>query len=178
MKVIKTRFKDLLIIKQKNNFDKRGSLREIFNNKILKINNFKFEYCTTSKAGALRGFHFQFKYQQAKYVNVLKGKILDCVVDLRKNSKTFGKSFKIILSDKNCLSLFIPKGFAHAYYSFEKLNIVYYKLTNYYKPEFESGINLLDKEIRLKWPNKKFQISIKDKNLPTFKTFCETYKSL
>tara|TARA_Y100001958_G_C21150367_1_gene486690 strand:+ start:248 stop:784 length:537 start_codon:yes stop_codon:yes gene_type:complete len=178
MQIIKTKFKDLLIIEQKNNFDKRGSLREIFNNKILKVNNFKFEYCTVSKSNALRGFHFQYKYQQAKYVNVLKGKILDCVIDLRKNSKTFGKSFKIILSDQNCLSLFIPKGFAHAYYSFEKLNIVYYKLTNYYKPNFESGINLLDKEIGIKWPKKNFQISNKDKNLPTFKDFRQIYKFL
>ena len=136
MRIIKTKFKGLLIIKHKNHFDKRGSLREIFNNKILKVNNFVFEYCTTSKANALRGFHFQHKFQQAKFVNVLKGKILDCVVDLRKNSRTFGKSFKIILSDKNCLSLYIPEGFAHAYYSYEKLNIVYYKLTNYYKPKF------------------------------------------
>jgi len=140
--------------------------------------NFIFEYCTTSKAGALRGFHFQHKFQQAKYVNVLKGKILDYVVDLRKNSKTFGKTFKIILSDKNCLSLFIPEGFAHAYYSYEKINIVYYKLTNYYKPSFESGINLLDKTLKLKWPRKKFNISKKDKNLMSFNQFCRTYKSL
>ena len=76
------------------------------------------------------------------------------------------------------MSLFIPKGFAHAYYSFERQNIVYYKLTNYYKPGFESGINLLDKELGLKWPNKKFEISRKDKNLPTFKIFRKIYKSL
>ena len=178
MKLIKTKFKDLLVVEHKNNFDKRGSLREIFNNKILKVNNFVFEYCTTSKANALRGFHFQYKYQQAKYVNVLKGKILDCVVDLRKNSKTFGKTFKIILSDKNCLSLYIPEGFAHAYYSYEKTNIVYYKLTNYYKPKFESGINLIDMNLRIKWPRKNCQISEKDKNLPSFKEFCKTYKFL
>ena len=178
MKIIKTKFKDLLIVKQKNNIDKRGSLREIFNNKVVKVNNFKFEYCTTSKANVLRGFHFQRKYQQAKYVNVLKGKILDCVIDLRKNSKTFGKSFKIILSDKNCLSLFIPKGFAHAYYSFEKINIVYYKLTNYYKPKFENGINLLDKELNIKWPKNKFKISDKDKSLPSLREFKKTYQSL
>lgn len=178
MKIIKTKFKDLLIIKQKNNFDKRGSLREVFNNKILKINNFKFEYCTTSKSNALRGFHFQHKFQQAKYVNVLRGKILDCVIDLRKNSKTFGKTFKIILSEKNCLSLFIPKGFAHAYYSFEKINIVYYKLTNYYKPKFESGINLLDENLKIKWPNKNCEVSKKDRSLPTFASFRNTYKYL
>ncbi len=178
MKIIKTKIKDLLIIKQKNNTDKRGSLRETFNKKILKKNNFVFEYCTSSKADSLRGFHFQYKYQQAKYVNVLKGKILDCVIDLRKNSKTFGKTFKIILSDKNCLSLYIPEGFAHAYYSYEKLNIVYYKLTNYYQPKFESGINLMDKFINIKWPKKKLKISKKDKILPTLEEFCVTHKFL
>jgi dTDP-4-dehydrorhamnose 3,5-epimerase len=177
MKIIKTNINDLLIVKQQNNVDKRGSLRETYNKQLLN-KNFIFEYCTTSKAGALRGFHFQHKFQQAKYVNVLKGKILDYVVDLRKNSKTFGKTFKIILSDKNCLSLFIPEGFAHAYYSYEKINIVYYKLTNYYKPSFESGINLLDKTLKLKWPRKKFNISKKDKNLMSFNQFCRTYKSL
>ena len=98
MKIYKTKFKDLLIIKQKNNLDKRGSLRETFNKKVFKQNRFIFEYCTISKINSLRGFHFQYKFQQAKYVNVLKGKILDCVIDLRKNSKTFGKIFKIILN--------------------------------------------------------------------------------
>ena len=90
MKIYKTKFKDLLIIKQKNNIDLRGSLRETFNKKIFKENNFIFEYCTISKKDSLRGFHYQYKFQQAKYVNVIKGKILDCVIDLRKKSKTFG----------------------------------------------------------------------------------------
>ena len=177
MKVIKTYMKDLLVLKQKNNFDKRGNLREIFNKKILK-KKFVFEYCTTSKKNALRGFHFQHKFQQAKYVNVIKGKILDYVIDLRKNSKTFGKTFKITLSDKNCLSLYVPEGFAHAYYSYEKTNIIYYKLTNYYKPKFESGINLLDADLKIKWPKKNFSISKKDKKLLSLKDFCKIYKSL
>ena len=177
MKIIKTRFKDLLIVKQKNNTDSRGSLRETFNKKILN-KKFIFEYCTTSKANALRGFHFQYKFQQAKYVNVLKGKILDCVIDLRKNSKTFGKVFKIILSEKNCLSLYIPEGFGHAYYSYDPINVVYYKLSNYYKPNFESGINLLDKKLKINWPKKKFNISKKDKKLMFFDDFCKQYNYL
>tara|TARA_B100001057_G_scaffold497970_1_gene603610 strand:- start:1259 stop:1792 length:534 start_codon:yes stop_codon:yes gene_type:complete len=177
MKILKTKFKDLLIVKQKNNFDPRGSLREIFNKKILN-EKFVFEYCTTSKQNSLRGFHFQYKHQQAKYVNVVKGKILDCVIDLRKNSKTFGKVFKIILSDRNCLSLYIPKGFAHAYYSYEKINIIYYKLTNYYKPKFESGINLLDKKLRINWPKNKYNISQKDKKLMSYREFCNSHRYL
>ena len=82
MKIINTNFKDLKIIKQKNNKDSRGSLRETHNEKIVDFTDFVFEYCTTSKKNVLRGFHFQSKFKQAKYVSVLKGKILDCVVDL------------------------------------------------------------------------------------------------
>lgn len=178
MKIISTKFKDLKIIKQKNNQDIRGSLRETYNKKIIGNKNFLFEYCTSSKKNTVRGFHFQSKFQQAKYVVVVKGKILDYVIDLRKKSKTFGKTFKIILSSKNCLGLLIPAGFAHAYYSYEKLNIIYYKLTNYYKPEFEDGIIYNDKILNIKWPKKKLIVSKKDKKLFSFKEFCKKYKGL
>ena len=170
MKIIKTNIKDLFIVKQKPNKDGRGLLRETYNQKILK-KKFNFEYFTFSKKNVLRGFHIQIKYQQSKYVNVLKGKILDCVVDLRKNSKTFGKSFKIILSEKNALGLYIPRGFAHAYYSFEKENIIYYKLDNYYRPSLERGIVWNDKDLKIKWPNKKPIVSVKDKKLPGLKEY-------
>ena len=99
MKLIGTKFQGLKVLKHKSFIDKRGDLRITFNNKILK-KNFVFEYCTTSIKNSLRGFHFQTRYQQAKYVTVLKGKILDCVIDLRKKSKTLGKIYKIILSKK------------------------------------------------------------------------------
>ena len=178
MKIIDTKFNGLKIIKQTKFKDKRGSLRITYSKNLIKKNNFIFEYCTISKKNSLRGFHFQYKFQQAKYVSVLKGKILDCVIDLRKKSKTFGKTFKIILSDKNCLSLYIPEGFGHAYYSYDKINIVYYKLTNYYKPKFEDGINSLDKDLKINWPKKNFSISKKDKKLMNFKKFCKNYKFL
>ena len=177
MKIVKTKFKDLLIIKQKNNFDNRGNLRETFNKKVLK-KEFIFEYCTTSKKNVLRGFHFQTKFKQSKYVNVVKGKILDVVVDLRKNSKTFGKSFKIVLSKKNALGLYIPSGFAHAYYSYEKENIIYYKLDNYYAPKFESGILFNDNDLKIKWPRKKMIVSKKDKNLLSLIQFIKKFKGL
>lgn len=177
MKIYKTKIKDLLVIKQKNNIDNRGSLREIYNKKLLN-KKFIFEYCTTSKKNILRGFHFQSKFQQAKYVNVLKGKILDVVIDLRKRSKTFGKTFKIILSKENAISLFIPRGFAHAYYSFEEENIIYYKLDNFYKPKYEHGIIHNDKKIKIKWPKRKMIVSKKDKKLKSFQNFCETFGSL
>tara|TARA_B100001939_G_scaffold271869_1_gene239615 strand:- start:163 stop:702 length:540 start_codon:yes stop_codon:yes gene_type:complete len=167
MKIIKTKFEGLLIIKQKKNIDNRGSLRETFNDKILK-KRFCFEYFTHSKKNVLRGFHFQIKKPQSKFVNVLKGKILDCVIDLRKKSKTFGKNFKIILSDKNGLGLFIPRGFAHAYYSYEKENLIYYKLDNYYSPSSEKGIVWNDQTLKINWPIKKPIVSSKDKSLKTF----------
>ena len=99
MKIIKTRIKDLLVLKHKNNIDRRGSLRETFDKRILN-KNFLFEYCTSSKANALRGFHFQHKFQQAKYVSVLKGKILDCVIDLRKIRKLLVKLLKLYYQKK------------------------------------------------------------------------------
>tara|TARA_Y100001958_G_C21212503_1_gene538094 strand:+ start:924 stop:1457 length:534 start_codon:yes stop_codon:yes gene_type:complete len=177
MKILKTKFKDLYIIKQINNSDRRGNLRETYDIRLLK-KNFLFEYCTTSKKGVLRGFHFQSKFQQSKYVNVLKGKILDVVVDLRKNSKTFGKTFKIILSKENATGLYIPRGFAHAYYSYEKENVIYYKLDNFYKPSFENGIIYNDKKLSIKWPTKNVKVSKKDKNLNSFNFFRKSIKYL
>jgi len=176
MIIKKTQFKDLLVVKQSNNIDKRGSLRETYNNKILK-KKFIFDYCTISKRNVLRGFHFQTKFTQSKYVNVIKGKILDVVIDLRKNSKTFGKTFKIILSAKNALSLYVPKGFAHAYYSYEKENIIYYKLDDFYAPKYEYGIVYNDKSLKIKWP-KKIITSEKDKKLLTFNEFKKQFKGL
>jgi len=178
MKVIDTKFKGLKIIQQRNNGDPRGNLREIYNKKIIKWNDLIFDYATTSKKNVLRGFHFQSKFQQVKFVSVLQGRILDYVVDLRKKSKTFGKSFSIILSDKNCKSLYIPEGFAHAYYSFSKKNVIYYKLSNYYHPEYEDGILWNDKSLKSKWPTKKPIISRKDKKLKTFVNFKIVYKGL
>ena len=175
MKIIKTKIKDLLIIQQKNNADKRGSLRETFNKKILKKNNFVFEYCTSSKANSLRGFHFQYKYQQAKYVNVLKGKILDCVIDLRKNSKTFGRIYNCILSERNSKSIFIPEGFAHGFQGLEKENYIIYSCTKYRDKNNEVAINVNDKNFNIKWPSKKKIISKKDQRGITFHKYKEMY---
>ncbi len=177
MKIKKTKFEGLLIISQKNNIDKRGILRETFSEKILK-KKFIFEYCTTSKKNVFRGFHFQLRNKQSKYVNVLKGKILDIVIDLRKNSKTFGKVFKIILSQKNALGLFIPSGFAHGYYSYEKENVIYYKLDNYYNPKFENGISFNDKTLNINLPKKNILVSKKDKKLMTLNEFKRKIKNL
>ena len=178
MKVINTKFNGLKIIQQKKFGDSRGNLREIFVKKIIKWDELIFDYATTSKKNVLRGFHFQYKFKQAKFVSVLMGKILDRVIDLRKNSRTYGKSFSIELSEKNCKSLYIPEGFAHAYYSFSNLNIIYYKLSNYYHPEYEDGILWNDSFFKNKWPSNKPIVSKKDKKLKTFINFRKIYKSL
>tara|TARA_B100000029_G_C17241712_1_gene839331 strand:+ start:221 stop:757 length:537 start_codon:yes stop_codon:yes gene_type:complete len=178
MYVINTKFAGLKIIQQKKIGDSRGNLRETFRKKIIKWDNLIFDYATVSRKNVIRGFHFQSKFQQAKFVTVLKGKILDYVVDLRKRSPTFGKSLSIILSEDNCKSLYIPEGFGHAYYSFSNLNIIYYKLSNYYQPKYEDGILWNDKILKFKWPTKKPVVSKKDKKLRTFEDFKKVYKGL
>ena len=178
MRVINTKFKGLKIIQQKRMGDSRGNLRETYRKKIIKWDNLIFDYATVSKKNVIRGFHFQSKFQQAKFVSVLKGKILDYVVDLRTKSPTFGKSLSIVLSEDNCKSLYIPEGFAHAYYSYENFNIIYYKLSNYYQPKYEDGILWNDKSLKFKWPTKKPIVSKKDKKLRTFEDFKKVYKGL
>ena len=176
MKVIDTNFKGLKIIQQKKVGDSRGYLRETFRKKIIKWDDLIFDYATASKKNVLRGFHFNSKFPQAKFVTVLKGKILDYVLDLRKRSKTFGKSFSIVLSESNCKSLYIPEGFAHAYYSYEKTNLIYYKLSNYYKPRYENGILWNDKSLKFKWPTKKPILAERAKKWGPFADFKKIYK--
>ena len=178
MKVINTKINGLKIIQQKKNGDSRGNLRETYRKRIIKWDELVFDYATTSKKNVLRGFHFQTKFRQAKFVSVLKGKIFDVVIDLRKNSKTFGKVYKIILSEKNCLGLYIPEGFGHAYFSMDKENIIYYQLSDYYKPQYEDGIIWNDKKLKVSWPTKKPLVSKKDKKLISLKDFEKKYKSL
>ena len=125
MKIIKTKFKGLKIIKSKIYYDNRGYFREIAKKKILD-KNFLFDCMSQSKKNVLRGLHFQKKNPQAKLVTVAYGKIFDVAVDLRKNSKTFGKYFSIILSDNVGISIIIPEGFAHGFYCMSSKCIVYY----------------------------------------------------
>ena len=178
MKIIYTGLKDLKIIAHKRHSDFRGSLRETYRKKIINWDKFIFEYVTISKKNVLRGFHFQYKHQQSKLVTVVKGKILDLVIDLRRKSSTFGKSYSIALSENNCKSLYIPRGFAHAYFSIQKMNIIYYKLSDYYNPKFEDGICFNDRDISAKWPRTKLIVSKKDKLLGSFQDFKIKYKGL
>ena len=174
MKLIKTKIPDLLILKTKVFTDKRGFLKETFRKDILN-KTFPFDILSYSKKNVLRGLHFQSKYSQAKLITVTHGKILDVAVDLRKRSKTFGKYFSIVLSDKNGKSLFIPEGFAHGFLTLDKENIVYYFNTKYRSIGNEVGLNWKDKDLNIKWPIKKPILSQKDKNNMTFMEFKKKY---
>ena len=161
MKIIKTKFKGLKIIKSKIYYDNRGYFREIAKKKILD-KNFLFDCMSQSKKNVLRGLHFQKKNPQAKLVTVAYGKIFDVAVDLRKNSKTFGKYFSIILSGNAGISIIIPEGFAHGFYCMSSKCIVYYKCTKYRDKNSEMSLAWNDKSIKIKWPTTKPILSIKD----------------
>ena len=157
-----TKFRGLLVIKQKNYIDKRGDLRTIFNKKILR-KNFVYEYSSTSKKNVLRGFHLQTRFKQTKLISVLKGKILDVVIDLRKNSKTFGKYYSLIISDKSEYSFYVPEGFAHGFLCLSDKCIVHYKCSEYRHKKSETTLHWGDKTVKIKWPIKKPILSKKDK---------------
>ena len=132
---------------------------------------FKFQIISKSKKNVLRGLHMQKKNQQGKYLSVIKGKILDVVVDCRIKSKTFGKVFSIILSEQNSKSLYVPPGFAHGFCSLEKENLVIYSCTKYRDFKNEIGIKYNDKDLNIKWPTKKPILSIKDRKNYSLKEF-------
>ncbi len=163
MKIKKTKFKDLLILNGIKHEDKRGYLRELVLEKLIN-KKFKFQILSVSKRNVLRGLHFQIKKPQGKLISVIKGEIFDVAVDIRKNSKTFGKHFSIRLSDKNCTSVYIPPGFAHGFLTLKKENIICYSLTEYRSPKNERSLKYNDPKLKIKWPTKKPNISVKDKN--------------
>ena len=172
MKIIKTKFKDLIIYKKETYRDRRGYFRELFLNKNIK-KKFPFDVMSFSKKNVLRGLHLQLNKPQGKLVTVLRGKIFDVALDCRKNSRTFGKYFSIILSEKKNISLYIPEGFAHGFCSLSDNTIMHYKCTNYRDKKSETGIIWNDDQIKINWPIKKPILSSKDKRNISFKFFKE-----
>ncbi len=170
MKTLKTNFKGLEIFVSKNIFDNRGLFRELFIKKKTKY-NLIFTVTSKSKKNVIRGLHMQTKKQQGKFVSVVKGKILDVCVDCRIKSKTFGKHYKVILSEKNAKSIYIPPGFIHGFLGLEQENIVVYGCTNYRDKNSEIGVKWNDDNLKIKWPIKRPIISNKDKNNITFQDF-------
>ena len=164
MKLINTKIKDLKIIETKIYKDKRGFLKEVFRENIIKDQKFIFHLMSFSKKNVLRGLHLQTKNSQAKIITVSQGKIFDVVVDLRKSSKTFGKVYSIEISDQSDFSLYVPAGFAHGFLCLSKKCTVNYSCSNYRESNSELTLNWNDKKLSIKWPIKNPILSKKDQN--------------
>ena len=172
MKINKTFIEDLLIIEPQLFEDDRGFFYESYNKKNLDKNIvFVQDNESKSNRGVIRGLHFQKPpHAQTKLVRCVSGEILDIAVDLRKNSKTYGKSFSINLSSQNNKQLFVPKGFAHGFQVLSETAIVNYKVDNFYNPKSDSGIIWNDKDLSIDWNlDLKPILSVKDLTLISFK---------
>ena len=175
MKLIKTKFASgPKILKTKIFKDCRGFLKETFQYKIIK-NKFPFDIMSFSKKNVLRGLHLQLVNSQAKLITVTNGKIFDVAVDLRKNSKTFGKHVSMIISHNDDFSFYIPEGFAHGFVCLSKTCTVNYKCSNYRHSKSERTISWNDKNLKIKWPIKKPILSDKDKNALSLSEFKKKY---
>lgn len=176
MKVIETDIESVVIIEPRVFTDERGYFFESFSQKEFdtKVCRTTFVQDNESKSayGVLRGLHFQkMPYTQSKLVRVVKGKVLDIAVDIRKGSPTFGKYVSAELSEENKLQFFVPRGFAHGFVVLSEEAIFQYKCDNYYYPESEGGILWNDPalNIDLKIPEHDIILSDKDKNNPLLK---------
>ena len=178
MNFIDTKLKGCFVLELEVYKDDRGVFFESFKkNELEKTLGYKIEFVqenqSISRKGVLRGLHFQKgEAAQAKLVRVAKGKALDVVVDLRKDSTTYGQHLKIELSAKSKKAIFIPKGMAHGFLALTKKVVLSYKCDNYYAPEKESGIIYNDSNLNIDWgiKNKNFILSEKDMALPKFST--------
>ena len=159
----KKKYEDLIFFKNKKHVDKRGYFKEILQEKIIK-KKFPFLVMSFSRKGVIRGLHLQTNNSQGKYISVIKGKIYDIAVDLRKKSKTYGKKYKFILSEKNNKSLYIPPGFAHGFQAIEDENYIIYNCTKYRDSNSEISIKYNDADLNIKWPLKNIILSEKDLN--------------
>ena len=139
--------------------DNRGFFMESYNKKDFEEigipNEFVQDNHSKSSKGVLRGLHFQKQYPQSKLVRVIKGEVYDVAVDLRKDSKTYGKYYGVILSEENKLQFFIPKGFAHGFLVLSDEAEFVYKCDDFYHPGDEGGLIWNDKTINVNWPLEK-----------------------
>lgn len=179
MKVTETELKGCFIIEPKIYQDHRGLFFESFNKKFFELQtglqiNFVQDNVSVSNYGVIRGLHIQKEpYGQSKLVHVLRGKILDVVVDVRKDSFTFGKCFSIELSAENNTQLFIPRGFLHGFSVLEDNTIVTYKCDKHYHKEAEIGVMYNDKDLNIDWKLNQDEMLLSNKDL-VLKTFKES----
>jgi len=178
LKVEPTSIEGLVVVEPEIFYDSRGYFFESYNQNLFikKLGDFKFVQDNESKSskGVLRGFHFQKPpFEQAKLVRCIEGEVLDVALDLRKNSSTYGKHEKVILSGDNKKQFFIPRGFAHAFLVLSETAIFSYKVDNIYAPQSDSGIIWNDPSLLINWgiDDSKLIISEKDKSLGVLKNF-------
>ena len=161
--VKKTPIKDLVIIETKVFGDSRGFFMETYNQASFEelglTMNFVQDNHSKSKKGVLRGLHFQTKHTQGKLVRVIKGRVYDVAVDLRKGSETFGQWYGIELSEENKLMFYVPEGFAHGFLTLDDETEFVYRCTDLYAPEYDSGILWSDKTLNIDWKFKEFGIN-------------------
>ncbi|MEM5830510.1 MAG: dTDP-4-dehydrorhamnose 3,5-epimerase [Candidatus Aenigmatarchaeota archaeon] len=162
---------DLLLIEWERFYDDRGFFEEIMKKSELKKIGIEEEFVQAnisfSKKGTIRGLHYQLPpYEQSKLIVVIKGKIYDVAVDIRKSSKNFGKFYYFELSEEKPIALWIPKGYAHGFQALEDTILLYF-VTKEYNKEFDRSINPFDKNIGIQWPLENYIISEKDKNAPS-----------
>lgn len=159
--------------------DNRGNFMETYNYEAFKEAGLDMVFVqdnhSKSKKGVLRGLHFQKNHPQGKLVRVVKGIVFDVAVDLRENSKTYGKWVGVILSEENRKQLYIPEGFAHGFLVLSEVAEFTYKCTDYYHSEDEGGIIWDDIDIGINWPIKEIEeviLSEKDKKLKRICDLC------
>jgi dTDP-4-dehydrorhamnose 3,5-epimerase len=178
MNAIGTNLKDAYIISNKKIEDERGFFLESFNLKqfekiVGRHINFVQDNYSKSSFNVLRGLHYQIKYPQGKLIRCVYGSILDVIVDLRKSSPTFGKTFSIQLNS-NDIQLWVPPGFAHGFYVISDTAEVMYKTTEYYYPEYDRTLFWNDCDLNINWGCNNPILSNKDSN-GTFFSECEKY---
>ena len=154
--------------------DSRGYFMETYSERDMEENGIKISFVqdnqSASHKGVLRGLHFQKHFPQTKLVRVIKGAVFDVAVDLRKNSKTFGKWFGIELTEENKKQFLIPKGFAHGFLVLSESAEFCYKCDDFYHPNDEGGLAWDDETIGIKWPEAgEIELSEKDKHNPRLK---------
>jgi dTDP-4-dehydrorhamnose 3,5-epimerase len=175
MHCIETPLKGAFILKPRLFRDQRGYFSETYNRKAFEQLGFSYDFVQDNHSfskgiGVIRGLHFQKPpYAQTKLVWVVKGRIFDVVVDLRRASQTHGKWFDIELSAFEMNMILVPKGFAHGFCTMEEDTVVLYKVDAYYVPDADSGIRWDDPNLSIPWPVPGPILSEKDKQLPFFR---------
>lgn len=156
IKVTKAPIEGLYVIEPKVHGDSRGFFMETYNQRDMKEAGLNMTFVqdnqSMSAKGVLRGLHFQIDHPQGKLIRVIKGRVFDVAVDLRKNSDTYGKWFGIELSDENKKMLYICEGFAHGFLVLSDVAEFCYKCTDFYYPDDEGGIAWNDPTIGIEWP--------------------------